>query len=52
MPAESYDFSIEQGTSFGMTIRCADSGNAPIDLSNFSVAKMQWNANNNNIYHK
>lgn len=50
MPAGSYDFSIEQGTSFGMTIKYADSGNVPIDLNAFSCARMQWNANDNTTY--
>lgn len=50
MPAGQYDFSIEQGTSFGMTLRYADSGNAPIDLSAFSCARMQWNTNINTTY--
>lgn len=50
MPAGQYNFSIEQGTSFGFTIQYADSGNVPIDLTAFSCARMQWNANNNESY--
>lgn len=50
MPAGTYNFSIEQGTSFGLTIQYADSGNVPIDLNAFSCARMQWNANNGESY--
>lgn len=50
MSAGQYDFSIEQGTSFGMSILYANSGNVPIDLSGFSRAKMQWNANDSSVY--
>jgi hypothetical protein len=47
MPAGLYNFSIEQGTSFGLTIQYADSGNVPIDLAAFSCARMQWITNTN-----
>jgi len=50
MPAGQYNFSIEQGTSFGLTINYADSGNVPIDLAAFSCARMQWNTNTNQVY--
>jgi hypothetical protein len=50
MPAGQYNFSIEQGTSFGFTIQYTDSDNIPIDLNAFSCARMQWNPNNNESY--
>lgn len=50
MPAGQYDFSIEQGTSFGLSIQYANSGNIPIDLSSFSCARMQWNTNIDTTY--
>lgn len=51
MSAGQYDFSIEQGTSFGLSIKYADSGNVPVDLSVFSCAKMQWNTDINTAYY-
>lgn len=50
MAAGSYDFSIEQGASFGLSIQYANASGVPIDLGSFSVARMQWNANNNSTY--
>ena len=50
MAAGQYNFTIEQGTSFGLTFTYADSGNVPIDLSDFSCARMQWDANNGQSY--
>jgi len=50
MPAGSYDFVIEQGTSFGLTIQYADSGNVPIDLAAFNCARMQWDTNTGESY--
>lgn len=50
MSAGQYDFNIEQGTSFGMSLVYADSGNIPIDLSSFSCARMQWNTNIDTVY--
>lgn len=50
MAAGQYDFTIEQGTSFGLTIKYADSGNVPINLASFNCARMQWNTNNNSVY--
>lgn len=47
MAAGSYDFSIEQGTSFGLSIVYANSSGVPIDLSAFSCARMQWNTSLN-----
>ena len=47
MPAGTYNFSLEQGTSFGLDIKYADTGNVPIDLAAFNCARMQWNTNNN-----
>lgn len=49
MPAGSYNFTIEQGVSFGISIQYADSGNVPIDLAAFSCARMQWNTNSNEV---
>lgn len=50
MPAGTYNFTIEQGASFGLSLTYADSSGVPIDLSGFQCARMQWNANNNNTY--
>lgn len=50
MSAGSYNFTIEQGTSFGLSIEYADSGNVPIDLAAFSCARMQWNTNIGTTY--
>lgn len=50
MAAGQYNFSIEQGTSFGLSITYADSGNVPIDLEAFNCARMQWNTNTNTTY--
>lgn len=50
MAAGQYDFTIEQGTSFGLSFKYADSGNVPIDLAAFSCARMQWNTNLNTTY--
>jgi hypothetical protein len=47
MAAGSYDFSIEQGTSFGLSIIYANSSGVPINLSAFSCARMQWNTSSN-----
>jgi hypothetical protein len=47
MAAGTYDFSIEQGTSFGLSIVYANSSGTPINLSAFSCARMQWNTNSN-----
>jgi hypothetical protein len=50
MSAATYNFSIEQGTSFGLTFQYANSGNVPIDLSSFSCARMQWNTDIDTVY--
>jgi len=50
MAAGQYNFTIEQGTSFGLSIQYADSGNVPIDLAAFSCARMQWDTNTNTTY--
>ena len=50
MPAGAYNFTIEQGTSLGLSIQYSNSNDTPIDLSAFSCARMQWNANNNTSY--
>jgi hypothetical protein len=42
MPAGLYNFSIEQGTSFGLSIQYTDSEENPINLDAFSCARMQW----------
>ena len=47
MAAGSYDFPIEQGTSFGLSIVYANSSGTPIDLAAFSCARMQWNTSSN-----
>lgn len=51
MSAATYNFTIEQGTSFGLTFQYSDSGNAPIDLSAFNSAKMQWNGNDKSVHY-
>ena len=50
MAAGTYNFVIEQGTSFGLTFTYADADNVPIDLSAFSCARMQWDADNGQSY--
>lgn len=50
MAAGSYDFSIEQGASFGLSIQYANASGVPINLSSFSHARMQWNANDQSVY--
>lgn len=49
MPAATYNFEIEQGASFGFYLQYANASGIPIDLSNFSDARMQWNTNNNSV---
>lgn len=50
MSAGQYDFTIEQGASFALSITYASSGNIPIDLTDFSCARMQWNTDQNTTY--
>lgn len=50
MAAGTYNFSVEQGASFGLSIEYANASGIPIDLSSFSHARMQWNANDQSVY--
>jgi hypothetical protein len=50
MAAGSYNFTIEQGASFGLVFTYADASGNPINLTDYSCARMQWDANNNNTY--
>lgn len=50
MAAGTYNFPVEQGTSFGLSIQYSNASGIPIDLSSFSNARMQWNANNQTVY--
>lgn len=50
MAAGTYDFPVEQGASFGLSIQYADSSGVPVNLNLFSVARMQWNTNQNSTY--
>lgn len=44
MPASQYDFSIEQGSSFTLSLVYKNSNNQPIDLTGYSV-KLIWKTN-------
>lgn len=46
MAASKYDFSIEQGSSFRLSIIYKDSNGNPIDLTNW-CARLSWNTNTN-----
>lgn len=46
MAASKYDFSIEQGTSFKMSLIYKDSGGNPIDLTGW-CARLVWKTNTN-----
>jgi hypothetical protein len=46
MPASKYDFSIEQGSSFRLSLIYKDTNNNPIDLTNW-CARLIWTTNNN-----
>lgn len=46
MAASQYDFSIEQGSSFRMTIVYKDANNNPIDIRNW-CARIVWKTNTN-----
>lgn len=50
MSAGQYDFTIEQGVSFALSITYASSGNVPVDLADFNCARMQWNTDQNTTY--
>ena len=50
MAAGTYNFSVEQGASFGLSIEYANASGVPIDLVSFSQARMQWNANDQTVY--
>lgn len=42
MAAGSYNFVIEQGASYGVSIQYANASGVPVNLSQFSHARMQW----------
>ena len=46
MPASQYDFTIEQGSSFRLSIIYKYSNNNPIDLTNW-CARLIWTTNSN-----
>lgn len=46
MAASKYDFSIEQGTSFKLSLIYKDSGGIPINLSGW-CARLVWKTNTN-----
>lgn len=48
MAATKYDFSIEQGSSFRLSLIYKDSDNNPIDLTNW-CARLIWKTNTNAI---
>lgn len=50
MAAGTYNFPVEQGTSFGLSIQYSNASGIPIDLSSFTNARMQWNANDQTVY--
>ena len=46
MPASKYDFTIEQGTSFKLSLVYKDSQSNPMDLTNW-CARLIWTTTNN-----
>jgi hypothetical protein len=46
MPATKYDFNIEQGTSFRLSLVYKDSNGSPIDLTNW-CARLVWKTDSN-----
>ena len=46
MPASKYDFTIEQGTSFKLSLVYKDSQGNPMDLTNW-CARLIWTTTNN-----
>lgn len=46
MPASKYDFSIEQGASFKLSLIYKDSNNVPIDITNW-CARLIWTTEEN-----
>lgn len=46
MPATKYDFNIEQGSSFRLSLVYKDSNGNPIDLTNW-CARLIWTTNSN-----
>jgi hypothetical protein len=46
MPASKYDFSIEQGTSFKLSLIYKDSSNIPINITNW-CARLIWTTEDN-----
>lgn len=47
MAATKYDFPIEQGSSFRLSLTYKDANGNPIDLTNW-CARLVWTTNNNN----
>lgn len=45
MPASKYDFTIEQGTSFKLSLVYKDSNGSPMDLTNW-CARLIWTTTN------
>ena len=48
MPASKYDFNIEQGSSFRLSIIYKDDNNNIVNLTNY-CARLTWKDNNGNI---
>lgn len=48
MSAGKYDFSIEQGTSFNMTVIYKDSNGNPVDITGW-CARLIWKTSSNNV---
>jgi hypothetical protein len=46
MAASKYDFSIEQGSSFRLSIKYKDSSGSPVDLTNW-CARLTWRTEHN-----
>jgi hypothetical protein len=47
MPASKYDFPIEQGTSFKLSLIYKDSNQVPIDITDW-CARLTWKSSGNN----
>lgn len=47
MAASKYDFAIEQGTSFKLSLIYKDAGGVPVDLTGW-CARLIWKTNTNN----
>lgn len=48
MSAGKYDFSIEQGTSFNMSVIYKDSNGNPVDITGW-CARLIWKTSSNNV---